>query len=55
MKEIVMFRVSYSIKDKNGFIADKHLDLLSFDEVAKLVRKLVNENKTIGKPIIERI
>jgi len=50
-----MFRVSYSVKDKNGYIVDKYLDIISFADVAKLVRKLVNDNKIIGKPMIERI
>ena len=50
-----MYRVSYTVKDKNGYIVDVSNDLIQFDAVAKLVRKLVSENNIVGKPIIERI
>ena len=49
-----MFKVSYIIKNENGYLVDKSKNFDMLQEAFKFVRELNSSSKLVGKPTIER-
>lgn len=49
-----MFKVTYTIKNENGYLVDKSKTFDMLQEAFKFVRELNSNSKMIGKPTIER-
>lgn len=49
-----MFKVTYTIKNENGFLVDKTKNFEMLREAFKFVRELNSNSKMVGKPTIER-
>lgn len=49
-----MFKVTYTIKNENGFLVDKAKNFEMLQEAFKFIRELNSNSKMVGKPIIER-
>ena len=49
-----MFKVTYTIKNENGFLVDKSKMFDMLQDAFKFVRELISTSKAVGKPTIER-
>lgn len=52
-----MYKVTYTIKDSDGYLVDKVKKFDVMQDACKYIRELVNRSgsfKLIGRPIVER-
>ena len=52
-----MYKVTYTIKNEDGFLVDKVKKFDVMQDACKFIRELVNRsgnNKIIGRPTVER-
>jgi hypothetical protein len=54
MRRKDLFKVSYTIKDRNLLLSEKSATFSFMQEAFVFMRKVMNEN-IVGKPMIERI
>lgn len=50
-----MFKVTYTAKNKQGYLIDKNKDFKSLKEAFVYMKKIKAQSKTIGQPILERV
>ena len=52
-----MYKLSYTVKDKNGYLVDKSKKFEIIQQAFLFIReqKVNNITKLVGKPILERI
>lgn len=49
-----MFKVTYTVKNENGYLVDKAKHFNMLQEAFKFIRELNGNSKMVGKPTIER-
>lgn len=54
MEVVEMYKVTYSVKDNNGYINDKVKKLVSFSDAVKLVRTLNKDKSVVITPTVEK-
>jgi FKBP-type peptidyl-prolyl cis-trans isomerase 2 len=57
LREVTMYKLSYTVKDKNGYLVDKSKKFEIIQQAFLFIReqKVNNITKLVGKPILERI
>lgn len=49
-----MYKVTYTVKNEDGFLIDKSRKFDLIQEACKFIRELNHSTKIIGRPTVER-